>query len=233
MSDLDMIHNAAREVLTAPGPTGSPDNRLWDRALRILRTAELICRMPELAQQAKTIDRFCLAGAVYFADAGLARYAGSQNVASPFVPTEIKPADLGRFSTQVVSETLAGTLTAARIDRINRIITESANRLTTLPEAMILSDARNLDDMGVIGLYNEWQRHVTHGKGVSDILESWKRKMDYRYWQARLKESFRFDSVRKLAEQRFAAAERFMNQLAVENAAGDIEAFLSEPAGPQ
>ena len=99
---------------------------------------------------------------------------------------------------------------------------------TDLTEAKILSDSRNLDDMGAVGIYNEFRRDVIGGKGVSDIMESWKRKVDYRYWQARLKESFRFETVRKIAVQRFAATEYIMNQLKIENAAQDLEDVLLE-----
>ena len=60
------------------------------------------------------------------------------------------------------------------------------------------------------------------------MLESWRRKVDYRYWQARLKESYRFESVRMLAERRFGATEFFMNQLDVEHAARDLEELLLE-----
>ena len=88
---------------------------------------------------------------------------------------------------------------------------------------MILSDARNLDDMGTIGIFSEFKRHIIGGKGVSNVLQAWKRKIDYKYWQARLKESFRFKSVRKIAEQRLSTAEYFMNQLKIENTASDLE----------
>ena len=88
---------------------------------------------------------------------------------------------------------------------------------------MILSDAQNLDDMGATGIFNEFKRHVAQGKGVTDALQSWKKKIDYRYWQARLKESFRFESVRKLAQQRLSATEYFMNQLKIEHSAKDLE----------
>ena len=97
-----------------------------------------------------------------------------------------------------------------------------------MTESMILSDARNLEDMGAVGLFHELRRYVIHGKSISDILESWKRKIDYGYWQARLKESFRFEPVRQLAEERFAAAVYFMNQLTVENGAHDLEKRLLE-----
>ena len=90
----------------------------------------------------------------------------------------------------------------ARIEKINRIITESGDRSSRMQEAMILSDSRNLEDMGAVGIFNELRESITGGKGVSEVVSSWQSKIDYRYWQARLEKSFRFTSVRELAGQR-------------------------------
>ena len=97
-----------------------------------------------------------------------------------------------------------------------------------MPEAMILSDAANLDDMGAVGLFNEFRKYASLGKGVADILKTWKRKLDYQYFQARLKESFRFKSVAKLAQKRHAEVENFMNQLQTENSAADLGKLITE-----
>ncbi len=228
MSDMDMIRRIAREVLTMPSPGGDEDNWLWDRTQRILRNVEHICRLPELVEADVPIDRFCLVGATCFADSGFTRYAEAENVSSRLVLTDVKSSDLREFSTQIVSDKLAEVLSAAKIDKVNNIIVESESRESNLAEAKILSDARNLDDMGAVGVLNEFRRNVMRGKGVSDVMESWKRKVDYRYWQARLKESFRFETVRKVAVQRFAATEYIMNQLKIENAAQDLEDVLLE-----
>lgn len=233
MSELDVIRQIAQQVLNVPTLTGIQDNWLWDRTLRILRNVEHICRIPELVDQAMSIDRFCLIAATYFADSGFAHFTDAEDVSARLVLADISQTDLCDFSTQVVSDKLSGALAGPRIDKINKIIVESSNRFTHMTEAMILSDARNLDDMGAVGLFNEFRRYVIHGKGVSDIIESWKRKVDYRYWQARLKESFRFRSVQVLAEQRFGACEYFMNQLRVENTARDLEELLLESMDPK
>lgn len=223
MSDFDTIKDLAKQAVTIPTLTGAADNFLWDRAQRLVRNVELICQLPEIAETDLQIDRFALCTATYFSDAGLARHLEAGK-------TEAKPAfsdaisdELLNFCTEVIKEKLAGAVEKARIEKINRIITESVNRFTRMTEAMVLSDARNLDDMGAVGIFNEFKKYVIGGKGISDVLGVWKRKMDYRYWQARLKKSFRFESVRKLAEQRLAAAEHFMNQLRTETEARDLK----------
>ena len=228
MSEIDVIREIAQQALTVPTLTGQKDNWLWDRAQRLIRNVEHICRLPELTEANLAVDRLCLIAATYFSDAGFARYADAEDTAARVVLADVSTTDLLDFSAQVVTDKLTSAIAGPKIDKISKIIVESGNRVTKMTEAMILSDARNLDDMGAIGVYNEFRRYVVHGKGATDALDSWKRKIDYRYWDARLKESFRFESVRKLAAQRFSAAEYFMNQLAVENAARDLEEVIIE-----
>jgi len=226
MSDISTIREIARECIATSDSV--VDNWLWDRTQRILRNVEHISRLPELTAADVPVDRFCLAAATYFADSGFAHYDGIEEEGPKLVLSDVNPSDLREFSAQVVSTRLAGVLSEAKIDKVMRIIVESGNRETDMPEARILSDARNLDDMGAVGIFNEFRRYVFHGKGVADVMESWKRKVDYRYWQARLKESFRFETVQKLAVQRFAATEYFMTQLKLENNAQDLEDVLLE-----
>ena len=228
MSEIDVISQIAQQALTVPTSTSIADSWLWDRARRLLRNVECICRLPELAEANVPIDRLALIGATYFSDAGFTCYDNAQSSRSKVVLAEVNLADLQVFSTRIVTDKLTGSIAASKIDKINRIIIASPNKSTDMTEAKILSDARNLDDMGAVGIFNEFRRHTMHGKSVSEALESWKRKIDYRYWQARLKENFRFESVRALAERRFSATEHFMNQLAVENSAHDLEELIME-----
>jgi hypothetical protein len=228
VSELDAIHQIAQKTLTFSTPSGGRDDWLWDRTLRILLNIEHICRLPELAEKAISIDRFCLVAAAYFADSGLAHFASNQKTAGQRPSADVTSADLCNVSTQTVSDMLADVLTGSRIDKINKIITGSFNRFTDITEAMVLSDGRGLEDLGATGLLGGLRGQLIEGKSVSSMLENWKRKIEYGYWQARLKESFRFSAVRQIAERRFAAVEQFMNQLATENTAADIEKQLVE-----
>jgi len=228
MSEIDVIKQIARQALTVPAIAGTADNWLWDRAQRLVRNSEHICVLRELTDSNLPIDRFCLIAATYFCDSGFARYVDAKDTCARLVMADVSEADLRNFSNQIVADRLSSTLKGPKIDKINRIISESGNRQTKMTEAKILSDARSLDDMGAVGTFNEFRRYVVHGKGVSDAVESWKRKVEYRYWQARLKESFRFESVRRIAARRFATAEYFMCALAEENSAKDLEDVVIE-----
>ncbi len=223
MSELDVVRDLAKQTLTIPTSTGDADNFLWCRAQRLAHNVEHICQLPELAKDGLQIDRFCLIAATYFS---MASHLKTEKTTAKSALSNANSDYLLDFCTKVVEEKLESCVDKARIKKINTIITESNGHFTKSAEAMILSDARNLDDMGATGIFNEFRRLAYHGKGVCDALQSWKKKVDYRYWQARLKESFRFEDVRKLAEQRLAAAEHFMNQLKLETDAQDLRELI-------
>jgi len=226
MADLNVIKEIVEQVLAVPTLKGTPDRYLIDRAYRVLRHCGSISRLHDVA--CFQIDNECLSVASLFRDAGFARYASQEDKAARMVLADLTDEDLRDFSTQVVHETLTDLLNPRQMERVCSIMIESGDRETTLIEAMILSDARNLDDMGAIGIFNECRRYVVHGRGATDALTSWNRKVEYDYWSARLRESFRFESIRKLAEKRLQTAENFMRELAIENRAGDLEDMLLE-----
>ena len=228
MTQLESVKQLAQQLLLAPAAMGAASTWIWDRTQRIVRNVETICQLPEIAEANLATDRFCLTAAAYFADTGFVNYSGSDSIEGGLVLSDINTGDLAEFSTQFVSEHLGSVLDQPKIEKINRIIVDSNNRFCEMNEAMILSDARNLDDIGLIGVFNEFCACGVHDKGVGDMLDSWKKKVDYRYFQARLKEGFRFESARKIATMRFAQAELFMRQLAVENSTKDIEEIKIE-----
>jgi len=228
MSELELIKVLAEQALTVITPAGTSDNFLWDRAQRIAGNVEQICRLPELASADLRIDRFCLISAAYFIDAGLAKRSTTRSRTPVITPAEANAAELRDISTQVVTEKLTRAVPAARIDKINKIIIESGNRLTRMTEAMILADACSLDDIGAVGIFSELRRCAILGKGAADAVRSWKRKLDYRYWDARLEEGFRFESVRKIAAERFRVMESFMSQLTIETIGQDLEEIILE-----
>ena len=226
MADLNVIKEIAEQALAVPTAKGVPDRFLIDRASRIMRHCGGIAQLNEVRRF--QIDHFCLNTAVLFRDAGFACYANQEDRTARMVLADLNDADMRDFSTQIVHEKLHGLLNPRQMERICSIINESNNRSTCLIEAMILSDARNLDDMGAVGIFNEMRRYVVHGYGATEALTSWKRKIDYDYWTARLRESFRFEGVRKIAQKRLQIAEQFMAQLEIENRSGDLEDMLLE-----
>lgn len=101
-----------------------------------------------------------------------------------------------------------------------------------MTEAMIVAYARNLDDTGLTGIFNELRQQITERKAITDWLKSWKEKIDYRYWQALLVKSFHLQQVRRAAEKRLSAADYIMEKLKTESNAQDLQGSqTSQPEG--
>ena len=226
MADLNVVKEIAEQVLAVPTLKGTPDRYLIDRAYRVLKHCGSIAQLSEV--QRFQVDQECLNIAALFRDAGFARYASKEDKVARMVLADLTDEDLRDFSAQLIQEKLVEILNPRQLERVCSIVIESGRRETNLIEAIVLSDARNFDDMGAVGIFNELRRYVVHGRGVTEALESWNRKVEYDYWTARLRESFRFEAVRELARNRLKYAREFMEHLDIENKAGDLEDLLLE-----
>lgn len=229
MSEMDTVRALAREALTIPSLSNESDNSYWDRAERFARNTGHICRLAGLAESGQPIDHFCLMAAAYFSEAGVVWRSDGKHAAAGRAFSDGNGMDLLDLAAEIAAAKLTDVLDGGKIEKIVRIIRESGDRFTSMTEAMVLSDARNLDDVGAVGIFNESRRHAISGRGACDAVQDWKNKIDYQYWQARLKRSFRFEQVRKLAERRLSAAESFMSQLKLETEGLDLEELAVEP----
>lgn len=214
--------DVAEQIMIIPAHYGGVDRSFWDRSERLVCYVELICQLPEPIELGLQVDYFCLKSAGYLNYAGLANFSKPSGGEEGLGGAGGSRGNFPERSAEIAAAKLAGRIDSMKIEKICRIITESADNLSRMTEAMILADARNLDDMGAAGIFNEIKRYAFDGRGVSEAIESWQKKLDYGYWQARLKDSFRFEAVRKVAQQRLDAAAFFMNQLKIEAQADDL-----------
>ena len=229
MSELKVIEQLARKFLTTKTQDGKPDNYLFDRANRLTASIEKIWSLDELTAQNLGIDRFCLTCAVLFSDTHLVVTPQSSKAAQSTLADADKTIDFAAAA-KTLAEFLAPHLAPQRIEKINNIIAESYISRTKMTEAKILSDARSLEDMGIIGILNDFRRQALAGKTVSDIAGAWQKKNDYGYFQTCLDDNFHFDSVRDLATQRLEAAQNFMNSLNAEISAEDLQQLIESPS---
>ncbi len=228
MVQMERIRQLAEEVLTFQGESGQPDRWLWERACRIARYTESAFKLPEIQEKAASADLFCLLTAVYFSDSGFRMYARVRGISMTAATLEVRGRELRDFSVQILQEMESRLELEGNLDRVCRIMIESENRLTRVPEAQILSDVRGLDDIGNIGILQDVRRCLLQGKGPCSLLEGWDRKIEYRYWEARLKEGFCFSSLRQIAKRRLAAMEQCIQQLRTEIHASDLQNITLE-----
>lgn len=88
------------------------------------------------------------------------------------------------------------------LDRTTRILHEIPHRQPILDEAKLLADAINLEDFGVAGLFVQTIELARIGDGVVQVAEGIEKREQYGYWDARLKDGFHFEPVRKIARKR-------------------------------
>ncbi len=228
MSELETVKKIARELLTIRLPDGRVDSRLWERSQRVVCNIDLISQLPGSGELCAQIEeKSCLRAAGYFCDAGLAEYIRTGNRLSELKTGDVDKEELLDLCSRVVRENLNGVVEPSSIKSINRIIAESNNPLSKMAEAMILSDARSLDDMGAAGIFNELNHCLAAGKNLSDGVNSWDKKIDYGYWQNRLEKDFNFEQVRQAAKRRLDSVEEFMSQLKTELKGGDLKALVT------
>ena len=222
---LDRVKEIAKSLLLIPIEGDSSDIFLFERSERLADNCVFIAQLPEVAAKSSSAELLPLGCAAYLNEAGLASHLRSnKNSRQSFWADQTD--QLVYLSTEIVNEHLTGLIPDKTLNKINAIIIASYKNHTDMIEARILSDARNLDDMGIVGLFNDLKNYFDTGKGINNLLKSWERKVDYSYWQSRLNGNFHFGSVKEIAQKRLYAAQYFMKQLKGEINAADIEKFI-------
>jgi hypothetical protein len=106
------------------------------------------------------------------------------------------------------------------LEDARNILQEASKSPPSTDDARLLADALNLDDFGIHGLLQQALRMGATGATLQELLESFKRQEQYGYWEARLKEDFHFEPVRRLAAQRLAHLRKVTAMLKEEMNAG-------------
>jgi len=227
MLDTKTLRKIAAQILNDLRLETTCDNILWQRTERVVLNVRSICGLEEVVKAKPYIDKLSLLGAAYFSETGYIKHSPAKpgsSLSANHKSCKAGPMidNLFESSAEIAQEQLAGLADKGQLNRINRIITQSGSDYARLTEAMILSDARDLDDMGAVGVLQDFKHNISRRKGIAGMLQARRNKTRYGYWQARLDRGFHFDSVRKLAEQRLQAARLFVEQLNTETDALDI-----------
>ncbi len=107
----------------------------------------------------------------------------------------------------------------ALLDRTTRILHEIPQRKPAMDEARLLADAINLEDFSIAGLFVQAIDLARTGDGLLQLVDGINKREQYGYWDARLKDGFHFEPVRKLARERLEHVRRVAALLTGELAA--------------
>lgn len=206
------------------------DPWLWDHAERTARLASKLLRDPEIASRSPDADAV-LAG-VWLAAAGWAeQFRAGQVQRSQLLarPTN----DLQReLAASIVHEQAAALLTPRSLRLASESIRQSGQRQTQMAEAQVLSDARNLDELGTLYIARHLRAACAEGRSLSQLVITWQRQSEYNYWQLRLND-FHFETARVAARHRIQSSDSYIRSLALQISGDDLAsspaALASEP----
>ena len=220
MSQLDAIWKRARTDLVVETEYGDFDVFLWEHSARVAHTAEQIARLPSV--QAQSPDEMSIVASSLYHDAAFAAQARDGILARYELhihpPT---PADREQ-SAIIMEQSLAKVLPTDSLERASRVVRTLHDREVDLLEKYIVAEAESLEEFGLLSLWTTIRRGTWEGKGVQAVIDTWKKKTEYKFWAARLADSFHFAPVREIAKQRLERFEQMMSELEEQQAGSDI-----------
>jgi len=222
---IERLVPLARQLLTVAINDTSSDLWLWEHSERVMRLTQLVAAIPELHGQ--TPDLTALAAAALFHDAGWTveysqgRYKHWQLLSRP---TNDLQRELGAALLQERgAHLLAGPSARLAADAIR----QCNDRRTNLVEARVLAEAEALDDVSTLYILRQFRQYQAEGRPLQQLVDSWQRQKEYRYWELRLTDGFRYDSTRAIARQRLDAVEAFVTALGRDLHGEDLRQWLA------
>lgn len=226
--DHEPIWKRARADLLIPTSKGEPDLFLWEYSWRIARSAAHIAALPEVQRHAPN-ESAVVAGALYHAACWAERCRAGECDRGDVLLTALSEGDREQ-SARMLEAAMAEVLVPDALLRALRAVRAAQERETTSVEAKIIADARSLQEFGVLSLWPLIRKGMIEGKAVQSVLDGWNRKKEYHFWEARLNDSFHFESVRELARRRLEQLERAMSELKEQHYSEDLADSSSSPA---
>jgi len=198
-------------MLSAPGGGGDPI--LIDRTRRVIHLILELIRQPELHNV--SCDRRAAELAATFYEIGRARSVRSGRLQRETVllepyDDECREAAIDAF------QSLSGqieSMSESAHDAIVAALRQWNWSNNASPEAVLLAEAVNLDDVGPMWIWYQAQRFGYEGQSIKTLISQWRVRQEYGYWETRIRESLRFEWSRKLARRRVAAMQVFMESI--------------------
>ena len=221
---MERLVPLARRLLVLPLDDARNELWLWEHSERVMRLTQALPRIPEL--QGQPIDLEALVAAALFHDAGWALDTQQGRVARWQLltrPTNDIQRELG--AAMLLEE--AGHLMPAPLARLAAdAIRQCNDRRTPLREARILAEAEALDELGAMYLLRQFRHYQGEGRPLQQIVDTWQRQKEYRYWDVRLNNGFHFETTRGLARRRLQAIDTFMSNLGSDLHGDDVTHFV-------
>lgn len=202
----------AEQALQLAPPHASAGAALLDRSRRLGRLIPVLACQPELSSV--RFDRGAVELAAMFFEAGRAVGVRMGRIPPQVVLTAtlddaLREAGVDALASAAAALGLPDGTTQAAVSAIRQVTWRSG----ASPEAEILAEAVNLDDIGPIMLWQEIQSAALSHDDMLRVLSRWRSQAEYGYWEARISELLRFAWTRQVARRRLAAMQVFLESL--------------------
>lgn len=222
---LDALWNRARADLVITAEHGDQDLFLWEHSVRVAENARRVAALPVI-QKTSPDDLAVYAAGLYHEAGWIIRFNDGDVRRQEFL---IRPlSETYREQGAILLEKSLGKLLPPEtVRRASEAVRSLSDREIDSIEGQIVSDADNLDEFGILSLWMTIRRGMVDGKGVQAVIDTWRRRKEYRFWEARLNESFRFAPVRALARRRLEKFERLMKELEEQHQGDDLQSCMT------
>lgn len=208
---------------------GAPcDWTILEHSQRVARLAQAISQIPEII--GPPFDRTALEAASLYHDAGWVLQARDGEIQCRDMmlrPTSDLQRDAAADWMQIRLKDILGP---GVLSLAARAVRQMNDRRTDMTEAQILAEAEALDDIGPTAIVHMMRKKYAEGKTLADVVAAWERQEEYHYWQARLKDGFRFAATRQLAQRRLEALRQFMTELKASIRFDDLPPSMATPS---
>jgi HD superfamily phosphodiesterase len=208
---IERLTPLAKHLLVLPVDEASSDLWLWEHSERVMHLTELLVGLPAL--DAGAADLTALGAAALFHDAGwIAEYRQGRWKRWQVLgrPTSDLQRELGAT---LLQEHASALLPSATLRLACDAIRQCNDRDTKLLEARLLAEAEALDEIGALYVLRQFRQYQAEGRPLQQLVSTWQRQQEYRYWDLRLHDGFRYDATRALARQRLEAVTAFLAAL--------------------
>jgi len=207
MSLDQTLRQQIEQLLSTGDDQGSRGPRLTGDAVRLWQRVQKFLQLGLIAAEP---DADALELACYALQLPTRQGRGVQTPGK-LVRTNLK--DRCEQSAELLVSLMGGQIDEPLLDRTTRLLHEMPQRSPMIDEGRILADAVNLDDFGIIGLLQQSMQLSLQGDGVTELADGLRKREQYGYWEARLKDGFHFEPIQRLAATRLATARQVAAQL--------------------
>lgn len=224
MIDLDAIRKQAQQDLLLTCPQGNVNSMLWEHAERVFECALLMSHLPELSN--RVIDRDVLAITAFYHDAGWKVQLNEGSIKLGEVMGNILSPIHRTLGAKLVLEQLQGLADKSTLKAAAECISILSDHDMDNLHSQIVAEADHLDEFNILNASIKISKELMGGKSIEAVLDTWENQKRYRYWEKKIKDLFRFESVRQVAIARLAVLEQYIDNIRIHHRNMELRALV-------